>query len=187
MNRNQRTSPASFTLSFAFTASVLLFGGGLGGCEFVDDLDLSDPFEEDVSDDFAGPSDGGDVGAPDPGAGASADAANAPDPTPAPAPVPDVDVSLNSARIYVLVVGGSLSASVDADWSATGADDLTVEIQVLSSTTYRTWTTIGASLPPVYFANFSLPVTQGERRFDFRAVARDTAGNEWISDAYTIQ
>ncbi len=110
-----------------------------------------------------------------------------PDPRPAPEPLPEVQAELRSAQIRVLVVGGTLAAEVNADWSATGTDGLRVELQVKSQLTYRAWTPILRDQPAEHFATASLAVTQGERRFDFRIVARDAAGNTWNSQAITIQ
>lgn len=78
-------------------------------------------------------------------------------------------------------------AQVNADWRAVGADELTVELQVDSQLTYRAWTTLLRDQPADHFATASLQVTQGERRFDFRIVARDNAGNEWPSEAFVVQ
>ncbi len=111
----------------------------------------------------------------------------APNPVPAPASVPDVDVELLSARMRVFVVGGTITASVEADWSATGAQDLQVDLEVLSSSTHRAWTPILWNQPPVYFAETTLAVTPGETRFDYRVVAHDADGNEWISNTFTVQ
>lgn len=118
------------------------------------------------------------VGAPDPGTGTT---------TPEPDPIPDVTATLNNALIRILIVGGSLTASVEADWTATGASDLMVDLEVLSSITYRAWTPLLTNQPASYFESTTFAVTQGERRFDFRIVAHDAAGNEWISNVFTVQ
>ncbi len=110
-----------------------------------------------------------------------------PDMTPEPDPIPDVTAELRSAQVRVVVVGGTYAAEVNADWRASGADDLTVDLQVKSQLTYRAWTPILRNQPADHFATASLQVTQGERRFDFRIVARDDAGHEWASEAITIQ
>ena len=60
-------------------------------------------------------------------------------------------------------------------------------MQVDSQLTYRAWTTLLRDQPADHFATASLQVTQGERRFDFRIVARDNAGNEWPSEAFVVQ
>lgn len=121
----------------------------------------------------------------------SSDVVPTPEPAPAPVdesePLPDPVVELRDARLYVLVVGGSLTATLSADWSVTGRDDLVVDVQVLSNITYRDWTTVASDLPLDFFTDISLPVTQGERRFDVRVVARDGAGNTWESNRITIQ
>ncbi len=110
-----------------------------------------------------------------------------PDVTPEPDPIPDVTSELRSAQVRVVVVGATLAAEVNADWRATGADNLTVELQVKSQLTYRAWTPLLRNQPADHFATASLQVTQGERRFDFRIVARDGAGNEWPSEAIIVQ
>lgn len=149
-----------------------------------DDLPAPDP--GDVPDDGVDPpADTPDFGSPPPADPPADTGAVAPPPEPEPLPPPEVE--LRDARMFILVVGGTLSVSVEADWSATGRDDLTVDLQVLSSITYRAWTDIATDLPPVFFSDVSFPVTQGERRFDFRVVARDSAGNEWTSNVITIQ
>ena len=110
---------------------------------------------------------------------------------PAPEPeedvIPDVDATLNNALIRIFIVGGSMSVTVEADWSATGANDLLVDLEVLSSMTYRAWTPILTNQSPVYFEATTISAVQGERRFDFRIVAHDSAGNEWISNSITVQ
>ena len=136
-------------------------------------------------DDFDPMSDPGDD--PEPDFTPEPDDTPEPDVTPEPDPIPDVTSELRSAQLRVLVVGGTIAAEVNADWSATGADDLTVELQVKSQLTYRAWTPILRDQPADHFATASLQVTQGERRFDFRIVARDKAGNEWPSEAVSIQ
>lgn len=150
----------------------------------------SDAWPESSPDDGVG---GEDLGAamPDPDSGpargAGADASDGSTAQPAPAPQPDPDVTLNTARVRVLVVGGSMSVEVEADWAVTGRTDVSVKLQVLSSITYRAWTDLATGLPPTYFASFALPATPGERRFDFRVVATDAAGNEWVSNTITVQ
>ena len=57
----------------------------------------------------------------------------------------------------------------------------------MSSITYRSWTPILSNQNPVYFESTTISAVQGERRFDFRIVAHDSAGNEWISNVITIQ
>jgi hypothetical protein len=170
------------------------------GCsEAFDDLFEYDLPNGDGGDDQAGAEDeAGDpsdddvdpepVGAVDPPP--SNDPWETPAPTaaePEPEPVPDVTATLNNARVRIFIVGGSMSVSVEADWSATGADDLLVDLEVLSSITYRSWTSLLVDQPASYFAEANLPATQGERRFDFRIVAHDSQGNEWISNSITVE
>jgi hypothetical protein len=116
---------------------------------------------------------------------------NTPDPGPTasePPPVPNVDAVLRDVRIRVVVVGGTILAEVSADWSATGAPDLTVDLEVMSSITYRQFTPILRNQAPVFFVDTPLPgFVQGERRFDFRIVARDGNGNAWTSNTITVQ
>ncbi|MFN3201133.1 MAG: hypothetical protein ACE366_22225 [Bradymonadia bacterium] len=135
-----------------------------------DTADRGDAFDDPVPDNF------------------TPDVSPAPQPEPDPEPaIPDVEAELLGARIRVLVVGGSLSAEVEADWRAEGADDLLVDLQVKSQVTHLDWTTILADQAPVDFAFATLPVTQGERRFDFRVVAKDGDGNTWVSNSITIR
>lgn len=107
---------------------------------------------------------------------------------PEPDPIPDVTAVLNSAQMRVFVVNSTTAVEVNADWSATGASDLRVDLEVLSSTTYRQWTPILRNQPPEYFATASLPgFAPGERRFDYRIVAYDTNGNRFVSNVITVQ
>lgn len=112
---------------------------------------------------------------------ASAPVAEQPEPLPAPT------VELRDARMYVLVVGGSLTATLSVDWSVSGREDVEVDVEVLSNLTYRDWTVVASDIGLDGFTDISLPVTQGERRFDVRVVARDPAGNRWQSNRITIQ
>jgi hypothetical protein len=85
------------------------------------------------------------------------------------------------------VVGGSLTVTLSVDWSVTGRDDVVVDVQVLSNLTYREWTTVVSDLPLDFFTDISLPVTQGERRFDVWVVARAASGKRWESNRVTIE
>lgn len=160
-------------------------GDGYGFCEcsgepafgadtssFDDAGDADSSFDDSGSDDFS--------------------PAPTPDPAPAPVadqpePLPDPIVELRDARIYVLVVGGSLTATLSVDWSVSGREDVAVDVEVMSNLTYRDWTVVASDLPLDAFRDISLPVTQGERRFDVRVVARDASGNRWESNRITIE
>ncbi len=175
---------------------VLLFTLSLAsGCsEAFDDLFEYDLPNDDSDDEANDDAPSGESDQPEPVGSVNPipnnDPGEAPAPVasePEPEPVPDVTAMLNDARVRIFIVGGSMSVSVEADWSATGADDLLVDLEVLSSITYRSWTTLLADQPPVYFEEANLPATQGERRFDFRIVAHDSQGNEWISNSITVQ
>lgn len=180
-----------FTLSLAISGCSEAFDdlfeydlpNGDGGDDQAGDPDdtAGDPSEDDPAPDPVGAVDP----APnnDPWEAPPAPVASEPEPD----PVPDVTATLNDARVRIFIVGGSMSVSVEADWSATGADDLLVDLEVLSSITYRSWTSLLVDQPASYFAEANLPATQGERRFDFRIVAHDSQGNEWISNSITVQ
>lgn len=178
-------------------ACALTLSLALSGCaELFDDV-FDHPTDSESSSDSVevlGDQLGGDtsddlppVAADDPPPVNDVPAATPEPPAPVEPAIPAVDATLNSATVRVFIVGGTMSVSVEADWSATGAADLLVDLEVLSSITYRAWTPVLVNQSPVYFESATLAATQGERRFDFRIVAHDTAGNEWFSNTITVQ
>ena len=109
-------------------------------------------------------------------------------PAPAPAPAPAIQVSLN-AMGYSLVVGGSIyNARVELDWNATGASNLRVDLQVRSQLaigSYPNWTTIYPNRPASGRVAWPAAARPGER-LEFRAVARESAGNQGVSNTVTV-
>ena len=163
-------------------------GAGYGICECSGEAAFADGdgLEFD-SDEFGGDAPSDSSPQPEQDSGVDSAPAPIPDPNEEPEPLPDPAVELRDARLYVLVVGGSLTATLSVDWSVTGRDDVVVDVQVLSNLTYREWTTVASDLPLDFFTDISLPVTQGERRFDVRVVARAASGKSWESNRITIE
>jgi hypothetical protein len=95
-----------------------------------------------------------------------------------------VTVELKRAVIRVFIVGGSAAAQIEADWSATGTPGLVVDLEAKRAN--GSWTKVATNQPPVHFIEAPLQVTPGERRIDFRAVARDAKGNTWESNVITV-
>lgn len=89
---------------------------------------------------------------------------------------------------YSLVVGGSYTARVELEWSASGAANLSVDLQVRSQLvvgSYRDWTNIFTNRPASGREAWPAAAAPGER-LQFRAVAKDGAGNQGISNIVNV-
>lgn len=100
---------------------------------------------------------------------------------------PNIHVTL-SAMGYSLVVGGSYTARVELDWSASGPANPSVDLQVRSQLvigSYRDWTTIYPNRPASGREAWPAAAAPGER-LQFRAVAKDGSGNQGISNIVNV-
>lgn len=111
---------------------------------------------------------------------------------PSPKPVININVSF-SAKAYVLVIGGTISSRVEFDWSASGSNNISVNIEIRSTSvigTFPSWTSILTSKPAIgrdvwYPLTYSPQIKPGER-LEFRATAYDSQGNRGTSNVITI-
>lgn len=160
----KRILAALAVLSFAFTA-----------CDAVEEAgNALDPH---------GRSDttGGDVIAGDTATAPPADSA-APADT---APAPNVNVTL-TAQIRSVTANGQLYVEGNFNWSATGASDLRVNVQIKTAVAYAAWTNLLSNQDPVDVGTAG--ISGPDNRFNFRAVAYRASdpATVWYSPIVTI-
>jgi hypothetical protein len=103
-----------------------------------------------------------------------------------PTVAPNVVVDLKSVRIRPFIVGGTMTIEAYYEWSATGAQNLLVSIQVKSPVTFKDWRDLLTNQQPIDVGNSPLWGQPGEKPFYFRAVAIDQKGNKYYSKITTV-
>ncbi len=147
---------ASFVRRLALVTALAI---PLGAC------DLADAIEDRL--------DGPEPTAADPGTtdiGGGPDVSNPSPSTPTPtAPTTPIDVTLD-VRLRIVVVNGQMVIEADCDWTATGAANLVVDVQ-MKSDLQPIWTDMLTDQPAVDVGSFI--VYGGRQDYHFRATAQD--------------
>ncbi|MCB9734884.1 MAG: hypothetical protein H6745_20040 [Deltaproteobacteria bacterium] len=102
------------------------------------------------------------------------------------APAPNVNVTL-TAQIRSVTANGQIYVEGNFTWSATGASDLRVDVQIKTQVSYPDWTNLLSNQAPVDVGTAG--INGPDRRFNFRAVAYRASdpATKWYSAIVTIQ